>query len=92
VLLWWLEKVPKNISQMVVKHGDLPWDRIRKKSPTTTQLIDGNIFTSKKTRPWHAPWKVRPISHGSVLMAKDSSFPKAASTHPRPDNILDVTL
>ena len=59
---------------------------------TTTQLIDGNIFTSKKTRPWHAPWKVRPISHGSVLMAKDSSFPKAASTHPRPDNILDVTL
>ena len=34
VLLWWLEKVPKNISQMVVKHGDLPWDRIRKRSPT----------------------------------------------------------
>ena len=25
-------------------------------------------------------------------MAKDSSFPKAASTHPRPDNILDATL
>ena len=24
----------QKISQIVVKHGDLPWDRIRKKSPT----------------------------------------------------------